>query len=217
MSKGNAANRLTYNNQGLVPVAAQDAQTGELLMLAWANREAIERTIETGFAHFWSRSRECLWRKGDTSGNQLRIEEIRVDCDEDALLFLVTPSGPACHTGAQSCFYRCITTEGELEIVSRTSVSPFGVLGELTSIIGDRASAAPDSSYTARLLAGGVGEISRKIIEEAFETCLAAWTESDTRLAEESADLLYHLLVLLESRDLALADVCAVLAKRRSR
>ena len=185
-------------------------------MLAWANREAIKRTIETGFAYFWSRSRNCLWRKGETSGNQLHIEEIRVDCDEDAVLFLVTPSGPACHTGETSCFYRRVTTDGELEAASRASFSPFSILGELTSVIDDRRTAAPESSYTAQLLADGVGKISRKVMEEAFETSLAAWNESDARLAEESADLLYHLLVLLQSRGLKLADSCTVLADRRA-
>lgn len=205
---------LAYDDRGLVAAIAQDAQTGGVLMLAWMSREAIVQTINTGVAHFWSRSRACLWRKGESSGNELRVKEVRVDCDGDALLLLVNPLGPACHTGEISCFHRTASAEEDLTPVAGATVSQLRVLDALGAVIRARRDASADTSYTARLLAGGIEKIGKKVGEEAFETALAAATQSDDRLAEEAADLLYHLLVLLEARGLALAHACAVLDSR---
>jgi len=208
---------LAFDDKGLVAAIAQDNQTGDVLMLAWMNREAVERTIDTGFAHFWSRSRDCLWRKGETSGNELQVEEMRLDCDGDALLLLVKPFGPACHTGEISCFHRTPTESGDLAPVESQAISSRGVLDALGAVIRARRDAPADTSYTARLLAGGIEGIAKKVGEEAFETALAAVAQSNDRLAEETADLLYHLLVLLEARGLSVADACDVLAKRLPR
>lgn len=208
--------QLAFDDRGLVAGVVQDAKNGEVLMLAWMNREAIERTLETGAAHFWSRSRNALWRKGETSGNELQVKEVRLDCDADALLLRVEPRGPACHTGKRSCFFRRPDASGDLVPAEPRARERDGILADLGDVIRERRSAPEDTSYTARLLAGGIERISKKLGEEAFETALAAATQSDERLAEEAADLLYHLLVLLEARNLSLEDACAVLAARRS-
>jgi phosphoribosyl-ATP pyrophosphohydrolase/phosphoribosyl-AMP cyclohydrolase len=195
---------LVFDANGLVPVVAQDRASGDVLMLAWANAEAIARTAETGLAHFWSRSRKALWRKGETSGHTLRVVEVRADCDRDALLLVVEPEGPACHTGSRTCF-------GE------TSPSAAGMLEELARVVRQRAAAPVDASYTARLLAKGPGHVLKKIGEEATELVLAASAESDERLAAESADLLFHLLVALQQRGVPLASVMDELRRRRER
>jgi len=194
---------LVFDANGLLPVVAQDRDSGDVLMLAWANAEAIARTAETGLAHFWSRSRKALWQKGETSGNALRVVEARADCDKDALLLLVEPAGPACHTGSRTCF-------GE------TSPTAAGMPFELERVVRERAQAAPEESYTARLLAKGQAAVLKKIGEEATEVVLAASAESDARLAEESADLLFHLLVALHQRGLPLARVMDELRRRRA-
>ena len=193
---------LVLNEAGLLPVVVQDRASGDVLMLAWANAEALARTAETGLAHFWSRSRRALWRKGETSGNELRVVEARADCDRDTLLLVVEPKGPACHTGARSCF-------------GDDSPTAAGMLEELARVIAERAQASPESSYTARLLAKGPDQVLKKIGEEATEVVLAARVQSDERLAEESADLLYHLLVALQQRGLPLARVMDELRRRR--
>ncbi len=193
---------LAYDAAGLVPVVVQDRRSGDVLMLAWANAEALVRTAETDFAHFWSRSRKALWRKGETSGNVLRVREMRVDCDRDALLMIVDPEGPACHTGTRTCF-------GD----EATSVA--GVLAEVGRVIEQRDQSRPDGSYTARLLAKGQNEVLKKIGEEAVEVALAARTESDERLAEEAADLVYHLLVALGQRRVGFERVLETLQARR--
>ena len=193
---------LVPNEVGLLPVVVQDRASGDVLMLAWANAEALVRTAETGLAHFWSRSRQALWRKGETSGNGLRVVEARTDCDRDTLLLVVDPQGPACHTGARSCF-------GE------ESPTAAGMLEELARVVAARAQASPESSYTARLLAQGPDQVLKKIGEEATEVVLAARVQSDERLAEETADLLYHLLVALHQRSLPLARVMDELRRRR--
>ena len=195
---------LVFDANGLVPVIAQDRASGDVLMLAWANAEAIAKTAETGLAHFWSRSRKALWRKGETSGNRLRVVEARADCDRDALLLVVEPEGPACHTGTRTCF-------GE------TSPTAAGMLEELARVVRQRASAPDDASYTARLLAKGPGQVLKKIGEEATEVVLAASGESDERLAAESADLLFHLLVALQQRGVPLESVMDELRRRRER
>jgi phosphoribosyl-ATP pyrophosphohydrolase/phosphoribosyl-AMP cyclohydrolase len=168
----------------LRPAIVQDAHDGRVLMLAWMDAEAERLTRETGEAWFWSRSRERLWRKGETSGNTLAVEELRDDCDGDALLLRVTPAGPACHTGSVSCF------------------AP-----ELWRTIAQRALERPEGSYTVSLLDGGTAECARKVGEEAAELTVAALAESDERVVEEAADLIYHLYVLLAARGVDIADV----------
>ena len=190
---------------GLVPCIVQDARTGVLLMLAWMNEEAFERTRQTGEAHFWSRSRQALWRKGETSGHTLRVVGTRVDCDGDAILLEAVPNGPACHTGQPTCFYR--TADG-------TGMAQGPVLGRLETVIADRARRRPERSYTASLLSSGVGAIAAKIVEEAEEVIQAARHESDQRVAEEAADLIFHLMVLLGARGVALSEVLDVLRAR---
>jgi phosphoribosyl-ATP pyrophosphohydrolase/phosphoribosyl-AMP cyclohydrolase len=193
---------LVYGAGGLIPVVVQDRGSGDVLMMAYANAEALERTAATGLGHFWSRSRQALWRKGETSGHVLRVRELRADCDHDALLMVAEPEGPTCHTGARTCF-------GE------TSASRAGILAELERVIAARADEAPEGSYTARLLAKGLDHTLKKIGEEATEVVLAAKAESDERLAEEVADLVYHVLVALAQRRLPLGRVLDVLEGRR--
>jgi phosphoribosyl-ATP pyrophosphohydrolase/phosphoribosyl-AMP cyclohydrolase len=196
--------QIAYDDRGLVPVIAQDATTGEVLMLAYANAEAVARTRATGELHLYSRSRDELWHKGATSGNVMTVKAIRYDCDGDALLALVDPAGPACHTGERTCFYR-----GELD-----PAAPHEALPALERTLEQRKADPPPGSYTAELLANPP-HIGEKIEDEAEEVARAAREESDERVAEEAADLLYHLTVLLASRDLALADAERVLDGRR--
>jgi phosphoribosyl-ATP pyrophosphohydrolase/phosphoribosyl-AMP cyclohydrolase len=200
---------VAWDASGLVPGVVQDAGTGRVLMLAYVNRAALDATLATGEAHFWSRSRNELWRKGATSGNTLAVVDIHTDCDRDALLITVRPEGPACHTGAVSCFGGSDEEPGQ----------GFAALEQLWATIADRAAHRPAGSYTTTLLAGGVDATARKLLEEAGETVLAAkdhatGTTDDLRVAEEAADLLYHLLVLLAEREIAPGTVLAVLAQR---
>jgi phosphoribosyl-AMP cyclohydrolase / phosphoribosyl-ATP pyrophosphohydrolase len=194
---------IVFNERGLAPCVVQDSRTGEVLTLAYMNEEALRRTRETGQMHFWSRSREELWRKGETSGNVQRLVALRFDCDHDTVLALVEPAGPACHTGARSCFHN-----GDL-----TSV-PHEALPALERVVAKRRDVAPEGSYTAELLADPP-RLGEKVREEAGEAARAAADESDERLAEEAADLLYHLDVLLASRGLSVADALEVLNDRR--
>jgi phosphoribosyl-AMP cyclohydrolase / phosphoribosyl-ATP pyrophosphohydrolase len=195
---------MAFNADGLLPVVVQDRASGDVLMLAYASAEALARTAETGLAHFWSRSRGALWKKGETSGNLLRVVEARADCDRDALLLVVEPAGPACHTGARTCF-------GE------TGATAASVLAELDRVIADRAERQPQGSYTARLLSGPVDGALKKIGEEATEVVLAARADTEERLAEESADLLFHLMVALQRRKVPITRVLDVLRARRAR
>jgi phosphoribosyl-AMP cyclohydrolase / phosphoribosyl-ATP pyrophosphohydrolase len=195
---------IAFDEHGLVPCIAQDWGSGEVLMLAYMNAEALERTRQTGEMHFFSRSRGELWHKGASSGNTLALKSLRYDCDSDALLALVQAAGPACHTGERTCFHN-----GQLE-----PGAPFETLPALERTIEQRAATRPDGSYTARLIAdrdrnGG------KLREEADEAARAALGESDERLAEEAADVIYHLLVLLRGRGLSLRDAERVLDGRR--
>jgi phosphoribosyl-AMP cyclohydrolase / phosphoribosyl-ATP pyrophosphohydrolase len=198
---------IRFDDAGLVPVVTQDANTGEVLMLAYANSEAVEKTRETGDAHYYSRSRGELWRKGATSGNTQRVLEVRLDCDGDALLYRVHPAGPACHTGERSCFFTPVYGE------TREDVPDLGrTLGHLSGVISARHEEMPEGSYTAKLFRRGAGYAAQKVGEEAVEVVVAA-LEGD-RLAEETADLLYHLLVLLEERGVSTKDVARVLDER---
>jgi phosphoribosyl-ATP pyrophosphohydrolase/phosphoribosyl-AMP cyclohydrolase len=196
---------IAFDERGLVACVIQDWASGEVLTLAYMNREALERTRATGELHLWSRSRNELWHKGATSGNTQAVRALRLDCDGDAVLALVEPAGPACHTGERTCFHR-----GELE-----PPAPHESLPGLERTIAARASGGDAGrSYTARLLADPpfIGE---KVTEEAEEVTRAAREESDERVAEEAADVLYHLSVLLRSRGLTLTDAEEVLAARR--
>jgi phosphoribosyl-AMP cyclohydrolase / phosphoribosyl-ATP pyrophosphohydrolase len=194
----------SYDERGLVPCIAQDWRTGEVLTLAYMNAEALARTHETGEVHFWSRSRARLWRKGERSGNVLRLRALRADCDGDALLALVEPAGPACHTGARTCFHNGETA----------AAAPHDALPALERVLAERAAGRPEGSYTAALLADPP-RIGEKVREEAEEVSRAAREEEDGRVAEEAADLLYHLAVLLRSRDLSTVDAEEVLNGRR--
>jgi len=195
---------IVFDERGLAPCVIQDWATGEVLTLAYVNAEALARTRETGELHLWSRSRGELWHKGATSGNTQTVRALRWDCDADALLALVEPAGPACHTGARTCFHN-----GELEPPAAHEALP-----GLERTIAARAAERPDGSYTAELLADPA-RIGEKVQEEAEEVARAAREESDERVAEEAADLLYHLTVLLHGRGLRLADAAEVLVGRR--
>ena len=198
------ASTITFDSAGLVPCIVQDWASGEVLMLAYMNADALTRTLQTRELHFWSRSRAELWHKGATSGNVQHLRAIRYDCDADALLAIVEPAGPACHTGERTCFYR-----GELEPAATHEVLP-----TLERTIAQRAASKPDGSYTAALLANPA-HIGEKVQEEAEEVARAAREETDERVAEEAADVLYHLCVLLAGRGLTLADAERVLDGRR--
>jgi len=209
--------RLRFDERGLVAAIAQDAFTGRVLMLAWASREAVDRTLASGEAWFWSRSRGQLWRKGETSGNGLRVVAVEADCDGDALLLRVEPDGPACHTGAASCF----DAGAGAGASAPTGAAAGGLdLGALERIVRARAGADPRTSYTARLLAEGAPRIAQKVGEEATEVVVAALAggappeESKRRLIEEASDLLFHLAVLLHERGVTMNDVAMELASR---
>jgi phosphoribosyl-AMP cyclohydrolase / phosphoribosyl-ATP pyrophosphohydrolase len=198
--------QIAFDDRGLVPCVVQDWRSGEVLTVAYMNAEALRLTRQTGQVHFFSRSRNELWHKGETSGNTQTVKAIRYDCDADALLAIVEPAGPACHTGERTCFYR-----GELE-----PLVPFEVMPALERTIAGRAREMPAGSYTAALLADPP-RIGAKVEEEAEEVARAAREETDARVAEEAADLLYHLTVLLAGRGLTLADAERVLDGRRGR
>lgn len=211
MTQNSWLDSLRFDPAGLVPVVAQEARTGALLMVAWANREALAQTLATGEAHYFSRSRQALWRKGESSGHQQRVHEIRIDCDGDTVLYRVDQRGPACHTGAPTCFYRMVGPDGSM---SEGDDPGAHLLTRLARIVADRARTRPSESYTTTLFERGLAKISQKVGEEAVETVVAAHAESDERLASEAADLLFHLLVLLEARGVGLDAVLAELARR---
>ena len=208
MSETPQQQAIRFASDGLIPCVAQDSRTGEVLTLAYMNAEALRLTLETREVHFWSRSRQELWRKGETSGNTLALEQLRLDCDADALVALVRPAGPACHTGERSCFHR--------DAESGTAPAPalHETLVALERTLGSRQRERPEGSYTVSLLDDG-DLIAAKVLEEAEEVTRAAREETADRVAAEAADLIYHLAVLMRSRDVALADVLEVLDGRR--
>jgi phosphoribosyl-ATP pyrophosphohydrolase/phosphoribosyl-AMP cyclohydrolase len=200
--------QLQFDERGLIPVVAQDFGSGEVLTVAYANEESLRLTVETGELHFYSRSREEIWRKGETSGNVLRLRQLRYDCDGDAIVALVEPTGPACHTGERSCFYRDLDGGGE------PAPAVHEALATLERTRRSRAAERPEGSYTVQLL-DDPKLIGEKVEEEAEEVVRAAREESDERVAEEAADLLYHLAVLLAAREVPQSAAMEVLDGRR--
>ena len=195
-----------FDERGLVPAIVQDAVSGTVLMMAWMNREALARTRESGEAHFWSRSRGALWRKGETSGNTLRVVELRVDCDADTLLLRVEPAGPACHTGKTACFYR---VDGGAE---DDGVAP--ILARLERVLEARRDATAEKSYTKSLLDAGFPKILAKIAEEHGELAAELPDGDEADVVHETADLLFHVMVGLVARKIPFDRVLAELARR---
>ena len=194
---------LAYDERGLIPAVVQEAETGEVLMVAWMDRDAVGKTLTTGLTHFWSRSRRAPWQKGETSGHVQHVQGVYADCDADTLVVQVHQEGVACHTGARTCFFT-----GDMD------PTPHEVLPALERTLQQRQAERPQGSYTVELL-DDPALIGAKVQEEAEEVARAAREESDERVAEEAADVLYHLTVLLASRDLSLADAYEVLNARR--
>jgi phosphoribosyl-ATP pyrophosphohydrolase/phosphoribosyl-AMP cyclohydrolase len=198
---------LTYDERGLIPAVVQEAETGEVLMVAWMNREAVAATLTTGLTHFWSRSRQSLWRKGETSGHSQHVQGVYADCDADTLLVQVHQDGVACHTGSRTCFFTTMQGPG----------AAAGMLDRIEQIVAARKAAPPAGSYVASLLAKGEAAVCRKIGEEAVEVVTAALGgEGDRRVVEEVADLWFHTLVLLGERSIPLRDVLEELARRHA-
>src|ERR687885_258279 len=204
---------MKFDQQGLIPAIVQHARSGEVLMLGYMNQEALEQTRVQGLVTFWSRSRRTLWQKGATSGNTLRLVEIREDCDGDALLVLAEPAGPTCHTGARSCFTAGGTGTQE-EQVATTPAS--AILAQLSDLIARRRVEQPEGSYTVRLLNSGVDRIAKKVGEEATEVVIGAMKGDRDELRYELADLLYHTLVLLEQQGLPIEEVLDELRRRHT-
>lgn len=203
----------------LIPAIVQDIDTKEVLMLAYMNEEALRRTLETKRSWFWSRSRQELWCKGETSGNKQFVKEVRYDCDEDTILLLVEQVGPACHTGNRSCFYRSLLREDSVdsEETGQEGEEPRAetFLNDLYQVIMERKEKMPEGSYTARLLREGPDKILKKLSEESAELLLAAKGEDSHQVISEAADLLYHLVVLLASKDINWSAIEEELVRRR--
>ena len=208
------ANTLIFDKSGLIPAVIQDSQDHRVLMVGYMNKLALQKTIDSKQVWFFSRSRQELWLKGETSGNYMDVVDIKPDCDSDSLLIKVNPHGPACHTGEETCFFQESVTDdwsADTKTADRLDLE----LSELANIIAQRNKELPDGSYTAELLRSGINKIGQKVIEEAGETALAAMAESDDNTKNEVADLLYHLLVLLEAKEISLKDIAEVLNSRR--
>jgi phosphoribosyl-ATP pyrophosphohydrolase/phosphoribosyl-AMP cyclohydrolase len=204
------SDRVRFGDNGLAPAIVQDAATGRVLTLAWMNADSLARTLETGETWFWSRSRQELWHKGGTSGNTQQVTGLATDCDDDAILVAVRPAGPACHTGEETCFH--VPLQGAVG----PDAAPFAALPDLEAVIRERAADAdPTSSYTASLIHRGVDTMCKKVGEEATEVAIAAKGGERDQLIYESADLLYHLVVLWQHLDVRLEDVAEELASRR--
>ncbi len=201
---------LTYDARGLVPAVVQDAQSGEVLMLAYQSREALEQTLATGKATFFSRSRNALWVKGETSGNVQSVQAAATDCDHDAVLLRVDPQGPACHTGERSCFYRPI------EGMTPPAPTPAETLTQLEAVLASRQTNPPPGSYVAKLFANETLR-HKKVGEEATELVIASLGKKREEICAEAADVLFHTLVLLRAHGLGLADVAAVLREREGK
>ncbi|MFY9487790.1 MAG: bifunctional phosphoribosyl-AMP cyclohydrolase/phosphoribosyl-ATP diphosphatase HisIE [Solirubrobacterales bacterium] len=210
---------IVFDAEGLVPCIVQDSASGDVLTLAYMNADSLARTRETGETWFFSRSRQELWHKGETSGHTQRVVELRYDCDADTLLAIVEPSGPACHTGERTCFYRSLDGETGVSEVNREPVAgvplrqSFEAPGELQRTLNSRRAEMPEGSYTTQLL-NDPGLIAEKVLEEAEEVTRAAREETDERVAEEAADVIYHLAALMTQRGLGLQDAFDALNRR---
>ncbi|WP_226580469.1 bifunctional phosphoribosyl-AMP cyclohydrolase/phosphoribosyl-ATP diphosphatase HisIE [Halobacillus litoralis] len=204
-------NDIKFDEQGLVPAIVQDARSKEVLTLAYMSEESLQKTMKVGETVFYSRSRQELWHKGETSGNSQKVEGIRYDCDQDALLVQVIPNGPACHKGDYSCF-----TESLTEQDSRPKENRYQILDDLQSVLADRKATLPEGSYTSKLFQEGVDRIAKKIGEEAGEVIIASKNDDSEEIALESADLMFHLLMILTDRGVPFDDVLQVLEKRHS-
>ncbi len=201
--------QLKFNQEGLIPVIAQDYRTGEIRMFAWANEEAIRKTIETGYAHYYSRSRGSIWKKGESSGELQRVVEIRVDCDEDVLLYIVLQEkNRACHTGERNCFFRDLKGERVKRVL------PFETLQRLQEIIQQRLKDMPENSYTVKLFKEGEDRILQKFGEEAIETLIALKRGVPEEIKAEASDMFYHLLLMLSVRGIGIEEVLEELASR---
>jgi phosphoribosyl-ATP pyrophosphohydrolase/phosphoribosyl-AMP cyclohydrolase len=201
-----------FETAGLLPVVVQDELTGEVRMVAWASREALAKTKQTGRATFFSRSRSEIWEKGATSGNAIAVSEVRVDCDEDCLLYAGTPAGPSCHTGQETCFFRAVRDERGTLVLA--DAGPPTALGRLEAVLEERRESTAEKSYVRSLYDGGPARIGAKITEEAGELAAAIASESDERVVSEAADLLFHAMVGLRSRQVPLRRVLAEIARR---
>jgi phosphoribosyl-AMP cyclohydrolase / phosphoribosyl-ATP pyrophosphohydrolase len=206
---------LAWNDDGLVAVTIVDARDGTVLTVAYADREAVEATMRTGETHLWSRSRKTLWHKGETSGNTQRVVSIDVDCDGDALVYRVIPSGPSCHTGNASCFYRNLWRSQDGDGAAGREFE--AAVRHLVEVIAQRRNASPETSYVAKMFARGVDGIAKKIGEEATEVVIAAKNGERGELIWEAADLLFHTLVLLAQRDVGVDEVGRELLRRAAR
>ena len=203
--------KVRFDERGLVPAVVQDALSGEVLMLAYMNRESLDRTIATGETHFWSRSRGELWHKGATSGHTQKVTGMSLDCDGDTILVRVLQTGAACHTGAYSCFFEKLQPETE----GSQSFALGEVLGAVARVIHQRNTDRPEGSYTTKLLEGGLDRILKKVGEESGEVIIAAKNHAPVEITWEVADLLYHLLVMMEVEGVSLADIAGKLGERR--
>jgi len=201
--------RIRFNEEGLVPVVAQDYRTGEVRMLAWANEEAVRETVERGCAHYYSRSRKRLWRKGEDSGEIQRVREVRVDCDEDALLYIVDQElNRACNTGERNCFFR------DIEGNRVEKPLPFEALQRLQEIIRQRLEEKPEGSYTVRLAGGGLDRVVQKLGEEAVECVIALKNQNREEIVAETADMLYTLVLALTLSDVDVVEILEELVRR---
>jgi len=198
-----------FDAQGLIPAVVQDWRDGTVLMVAYMNREALERTVDTKSVYFWSRSRQALWEKGETSGHRLQVKDLFVDCDGDALLVKVEPVGPTCHTGERTCFFTRLDSPE-----SKTSEAWGGILERLSQMIQERKRQPTSESYTSKLLEGGVDRILKKVVEEAGEVAIAGKGGNKDEMIYETADLLFHTLVALGYHGITLQDVYEELATR---
>ena len=205
---------VAFDADGLVPVIAQEARTGMVRMLAWANRDALAATLATGAAHFWSRSRQASWRKGETSGNTLVVREVRLDCDGDVVLYLCDPAGPSCHTGATSCFYRRVGDDGALVEDDGPPDPPALWIARVAEVIARRRRERPEKSYVVSLLDAGLPKINAKIAEESGELQEALLEKDAAHIAHEAADLIFHALVGLEATGVPVDAVFAELRRR---
>jgi phosphoribosyl-ATP pyrophosphohydrolase/phosphoribosyl-AMP cyclohydrolase len=206
---------IQFDDRGLLAAIIQDADSGRVLMHAYMNEEALKRTLEGPDAWFYSRSRQELWHKGETSGNFLKVTEVQQDCDGDAIVVKVNPVGPACHTGSESCFDTAVLDSALFETDGSSERIGPGILQELLDVINQRVAEKPEGSYTVQLIEEGPGRVAQKVVEEAGETAIASVSQTADDVANEMGDLLYHCMVLLASLEMPADKVWKVLAERR--